>query len=273
MRRKRYPPSVQIEAAGRPKKKAKRKERPESWTLTTILERLMKSLAGKELVDLREAQGFQGRWDFRRVKERLERKKYREDEDQFAEDVRKVCSDASAYFPKSYFKHEYAKCVLADFEKYWESFLTSHDPELKLAARISQLEHDLAKAIVELERQERSTYKQLSARAMTKLTVSITRLSTSDLAQLEVLLSAYTRKGRDGRLGFDLSHLLVKDYHALREFVATHKQSSRPAAVQPWFGLSEEELPAGLAESSSGSEESSEEVEVIEQRLVVSALP
>ena len=241
--------------------------------MATILERLMKSLAGKGLVDLREAEDFTGRWDLRKVKERLERKKYRENEDQFAEDVREVCSEARAYFPKSYFKHEYAKCVLADFEKYWESFVMSHDPELKLAARISQLEHDLTKALAELERQERSTYKQLSARAMNKLTVSITRLSAQDLAQVEILLATYVRRGRDGRLGFDLSHLLVKDYNSLREFVATHKQSSRPAEVQPWFGLNEEELPTELVESSSGSEESSEEVEVLEQRLVVSALP
>lgn len=274
MSKKRYPPSRSIEAAAaKPKKKAKRKEKQDTWTLNTILERLMKSLAGKELVDLREMNGFNGHWDLRRVRERLERKKYKEDQERFAEDVRKVCSDARSFFPKSYFKHEYAKCVLSDFEKYWEIYLTSRDPELKLAARISQLEHDLTKALLELERQERTSFKQLSAHTISKLTISITRLSERDLAEVEVLLAAYVRRGRDGRLGFDLSHLLVKDYNALREFLATHKQSSRPAEVQPWFGLSEEELPEGLAESSSGSEESSEEVEVLEERLVVSALP
>lgn len=274
MGKKRYPPSRSAEAAAaKPKKKAKRKEKQETWTMASILERLMKGLAGKELVDLRELNGFKGRWDLRRVKERLERKKYKEDEERFAEDVRKVCRDARSFFPKHYFKYEYAQCVQSDLEKYWEKYLISRDPELKLAARISQLEHNLSKALIELERQERTSFKQLSAHNISKLTISITRLSERDLAELEVLLPANVRRGRDGRLGFDLSHLLVKDYNALREFLATHKQRDRPAEVQPWFGLNEEELPEGLMESSSESEESSEEVEVLEERLVVSALP
>ena len=242
--------------------------------METILSKLVKSIAGQGLMNTRDVEGFRGHWDLAKVKRKWNQKKYRENEEEFERDIRQVCSDAFHHFPQSHYKHDYARCLLSDFQQYWDEYKADHDPVLHLWKRISNLEQALSDAMVELERQEKTNFKVLNTRKVAKLIIKIRRLGSHDFAEVQKLLTAYVRWGRDGSVGFDLGHILVKDYELLKEFLDTHKSSARPTTTKSWFALSHDQLPQSLLEdSSSESQQSSDPEEPIEERQIVSALP